>query len=404
MQWTSLYLYIMKYIIIAISGYLIGAISPSYFLAKILKGIDIREHGDHNAGTLNTLHVLGFFPAFITALFDLTKGLIVALLAYYLHIPYPYNFLFAYIAVLGHIFPFYLKFKGGQGAATAIGIILYFLTVFIKRGIFPIEALIILAILVLVVLYITKNGEIIGISTIPLLMFFTVYFAQGSLESLIFSIFTLHILGVNFYNIKRKNLRLKEETIQRIKWSRFFARPFAVLLIIIYFLTSRKSILLLSGSIALFFIALDLVRLSKKRVNETIMQSLSFLFKKKEERTFSSMTHFMVAAFLSFTLFPREIACASVLFPIFGDMFAKLFGMEFGRVRILEKTLEGTLAYVTFSITAGYIYHLFVGFPFYIIIVGALAAALAEISPWKMDDNLSGALVSGTVMYLFFIL
>jgi len=85
----------MKYVIIFILGYLIGAISPSYFLGKILKGIDIREHGDHNAGTLNTLHVLGLLPAIITAFFDLTKGLIVALLACYIGIPYPYNFLFA---------------------------------------------------------------------------------------------------------------------------------------------------------------------------------------------------------------------------------------------------------------------------------------------------------------------
>ncbi|HDK28196.1 MAG TPA: glycerol-3-phosphate acyltransferase, partial [Candidatus Atribacteria bacterium] len=174
----------MKYIIIFVSGYLIGSISPSYFLGKIIKGIDIREHGDNNAGTLNTLHVLGLFPAIITALFDLTKGLIVALLAYYIGIPYPYNFLFAYIAVLGHIFPFYLKFRGGQGAATAIGVILYFLATFIKRGVFPLDALIILTILVLVVFYITKNGEIIGISTIPVLIFFSVYFAQGSPESL----------------------------------------------------------------------------------------------------------------------------------------------------------------------------------------------------------------------------
>lgn len=394
----------MKYVIIFISGYLIGAISPSYFLGKILKGIDIREHGDHNAGTLNTLHVLGLFPAIITAFFDLTKGLIVALLAYYTGIPYPYNFLFAYIAVLGHIFPFYLKFRGGQGAATAIGVILYFLAVFMKRGIFPLDALIVLTILVLVVFYITKNGEIIGISTIPVLTFFSVYFAQGSPESLIFSLFTLHILGVNFYNVKRKGLRLKEETIERIKWSRFFARPFAILLIIIYFLTSRKTILLLSGSVALFFLVLDLVRLSRRGINEMIMKSLYFVFKTKEEHTFSSMTHFMVAAFLSFVLFPREIACASILFPIFGDMFAKLFGMEFGKLKILEKTFEGTLAYVTFSLLAGYIYHLFVGFPFYIIIAGTMAAALAEIAPWKMDDNLSGALISGTVMYLFFIL
>jgi len=57
-------------------GYLKGSISPAYILGKLLRGIDIRQHGDGNAGRMNVYYVLGLKPTVITAIFDLSKGLI----------------------------------------------------------------------------------------------------------------------------------------------------------------------------------------------------------------------------------------------------------------------------------------------------------------------------------------
>lgn len=57
-------------------GYLIGSLSPAYILGKLLKGIDIREHGDGNAGGMNVYYVLGLKPAVVTGIFDLSKALI----------------------------------------------------------------------------------------------------------------------------------------------------------------------------------------------------------------------------------------------------------------------------------------------------------------------------------------
>jgi len=114
-------------------GYLIGSISPSYILGKLLRDIDIREHGDGNAGGMNTYYVLGLRPAIITVVFDLSKGLISMYLATLLGASPICIQLTGMAAILGHVFPFYLKFKGGKGIGTAVGILFYYLYLIIKN-------------------------------------------------------------------------------------------------------------------------------------------------------------------------------------------------------------------------------------------------------------------------------
>ena len=117
---------IMIGIICIIIGYLLGGILPAFIFGKI-KGIDIREEGTKNAGTANAFKVLGLSYAIPTALYDTLKGLLAMLIAYSLNA----NFIFIQISglavIVGHVFPFYLNFRGGQGNATATGLLLYYL-------------------------------------------------------------------------------------------------------------------------------------------------------------------------------------------------------------------------------------------------------------------------------------
>lgn len=379
-------------------GYLIGSISPSFILGRLLKGIDIREKGDKNAGTVNTFKVLGFIPALITAIFDLSKGVLTIFISHKIGIFYPLDMILAYSSVLGHIYPFYLKFKGGQGQATSVGVLFYFLVMEILRNSFDINGMLILSVFTILIFYSIKDYEILGIFVIPVLILFITFFSKDILKGIAISFYLLHMLWIVIMNLKRKGYRLKESTRKSIVWGRFFARPFGILYIIIYFLTSKKVIIYITGIVASLFFLFDLIRLSKSGINVVIMKTLKFFLKEKEEKTFSSMTHFTITSFISFIIFPRNVACASILFPIFGDMFAKLIGLEFGRNKIFNKTLEGTLSYLAFSISAIYLYSTIVHFDLSRGITGALIATITEILPLKIDDNISGILLPAFVM------
>lgn len=116
-------------VIALVIGYVFGLFQTGYLYGKS-KGIDIRNEGSGNAGTTNSLRVLGVKAGLITFLGDLFKAIFAVLLTMFLfRSQYPESIkileLYAgFGAVLGHNFPFYLKFKGGKGIACTSGMIL----------------------------------------------------------------------------------------------------------------------------------------------------------------------------------------------------------------------------------------------------------------------------------------
>lgn len=112
-------------------GYFVGAISCSYIVGRI-NGVDIRQHGSGNLGATNTMRALGKKAGILVMLLDFAKIVIVVLLVGLLFgADYPNeSFLLQTYAllgcILGHDFPFYLKFKGGKGCACLVGYIVFF--------------------------------------------------------------------------------------------------------------------------------------------------------------------------------------------------------------------------------------------------------------------------------------
>ena len=116
----------MKYVLCILIGYLIGAINPSYIVAK-LRGVDIREKGSKNAGASNALILFGKVIGVGCALFDIAKATFSIWLCGKLFPELAYSFAVTGVAcILGHVFPFYMKFKGGKGLACLGGMILAF--------------------------------------------------------------------------------------------------------------------------------------------------------------------------------------------------------------------------------------------------------------------------------------
>lgn len=120
----------MAYLISVLIGYGLGCISPSYIVAR-LNGFDIRERGSRNAGASNIVLTLGKARGFLCAAFDIAKAALAVLITGWIFTETDTFAVTAAAAILGHIFPFYMGFRGGKGLACLGGVILaYDLKVF----------------------------------------------------------------------------------------------------------------------------------------------------------------------------------------------------------------------------------------------------------------------------------
>lgn len=106
-----------------IIAYLIGSVSFSYLFGRMLKGIDIRQHGSGNAGATNTLRVLGVGPAVTVLALDVAKGIAAVWIpVWFGQDEIWYRVLCGIAVIIGHNWPVFFGFKGGKGIASTIGV------------------------------------------------------------------------------------------------------------------------------------------------------------------------------------------------------------------------------------------------------------------------------------------
>ncbi|MFX0020416.1 MAG: glycerol-3-phosphate acyltransferase [Promethearchaeota archaeon] len=378
-------------------GYLIGTINPGYIFGR-LKNIDIREVGTRNAGTSNVYKTLGLSYAIPTAFYDTLKGLLSMLIATVIGAEYFFIQISGFAAILGHIFPFYLRFRGGQGVATSTGILLYYLVGYFSHGLEIFFILLFLFIIVAIFGYVTKTGELVGITVIPVLAYALFVYYPEVQYTIYLTIILTYIVSIQLYNIIiKKKMTIKDENF-KAHWWRTATRPFAVLFILFYVYYSQTLALFIIGIVGLCFIFLDIIRFIHRQTNVVLTTKVKALFRKHEEKKFSSMTLFLVAAFISILLFEKNIAIISLTFLIFGDIFSKLFGLAFGRHRIFNKTLEGTIAYFGCVLIVGFVIYTTLNIPWQILVIGGITAPLVELFSFNLNDNFTVSLISGTVM------
>ena len=111
----------MEYLIVGITSYLMGSIPFGFILTKIFLKKDIREIGSGNIGATNALRTGNKLVGYTTLILDIAKAIIPVI---YVKMNYPELIYIASLcAFLGHVFPIWLKFKGGKGVATYVGIL-----------------------------------------------------------------------------------------------------------------------------------------------------------------------------------------------------------------------------------------------------------------------------------------
>ena len=133
-----------------LTAYFLGSIPSAVWIGKIFFDIDVREHGSGNAGTTNTIRVLGYKAGIPVFIIDALKGWLAIFMSkvifgYFPSVEMPeYMQLIAAVAVvIGHIFPVFAGFRGGKGVATLLGV---------GFGLIPIPALIALGVFMIVLL------------------------------------------------------------------------------------------------------------------------------------------------------------------------------------------------------------------------------------------------------------
>ena len=199
----------LKYLLIAVAGYLLGNISLGIFIARIYGIKDIRKVGSGNAGTTNVLRNLGWFPSVLTLVGDCLKGLLAALLGKYLAGDIGL-LVGGTCAILGHDFPVFFKFKGGKGIATSLGLILM---------VDPWIALILL-VLVLGIVAITRYMSVGSIMACFLYPVLTVLFKAGDPHYAAYVLFAFFAGVLALYQHRANLLRLMRREENRLDFKK----------------------------------------------------------------------------------------------------------------------------------------------------------------------------------------
>ena len=190
----------MEYLIVGITSYLMGSIPFGFILTKIFLKKDIREIGSGNIGATNTLRAGNKLVGYSTLILDIVKAIIPVI---YVKMNYPELIYIASLcAFLGHVFPIWLKLKGGKGVATYVGIL------FSINILFGLIFVISWGVIFLISRY-SSLSSIIGSLSVPLYLFITT-----EKSSVIFFI-TMFVLI--FFTHRENIIRLKNKEESKTK-------------------------------------------------------------------------------------------------------------------------------------------------------------------------------------------
>ena len=171
---------------------------------------------------------------------------------------------------------------------------------------------------------------------------------------------------------------------------------------ILYFIYTKKVTLIIILIPLIFFVLYELLRKLFPRLNKFYFKYLKWITKKKEKTGLTGTTSLLVSFLLTILFFEKNIAIFAMTFSVLGDAASSLIGKKFGKIKLIgKKTLEGSIGFFIISLIAGIILvNLGLKLNYFIIFTGALAAALAELFSYKIDDNLTISIISALAMSL----
>lgn len=210
-------------LLLLILCYVTGSIPSSIILGKLVKGIDIREHGSGNAGGTNVFRVLGWKPALVVVLVDVFKGwLPTAIFASIFFSSQPIadmgvvQILCGFAAVLGHTYTIFAGFRGGKGIGTLAGMLI---------ALYPVALPLCLIVFILTLIFTgyVSLGSILATVSLPIFLMILPIFGieQSSLSLLIFA---LLVPWFAIYTHRSNIVRLRDGTENRFEKAMLFKK------------------------------------------------------------------------------------------------------------------------------------------------------------------------------------
>lgn len=197
-------------IILLLLAYIIGSIPSGLWVGKLFYNTDIREHGSGNLGGTNTFRTLGKKAGLVVTIMDILKGTAATLLGYLavFETANVHPLILGIIAVIGHMFPIFAKFKGGKAVATSGGILLAYN--------WPLFVLLIVGFFI--ILKITKMVSLTSmILAVIALIYSIVYYFTAAKDWPLIAMLVLIAVFI-FYRHRTNIQRIKNGTEPKVKW------------------------------------------------------------------------------------------------------------------------------------------------------------------------------------------
>lgn len=213
----------IQLLLLLLLSYITGSIPTSIILGKIVKGIDIREHGSGNAGGTNVFRVLGWKPALVVVVIDIFKGWLPP--AIYVTILFQgqpitnigiVQILCGFAAVLGHTYTIFAGFRGGKGIGTLAGMLL---------ALFPIAlplCIIVFIITLILTGYVSLSSILATVALPIILLVLPIFGIQQSTSSLL--IFALLVPLFAIFTHRSNIVRLRDGTENRFEKAMIFKK------------------------------------------------------------------------------------------------------------------------------------------------------------------------------------
>ncbi|GKV57538.1 glycerol-3-phosphate acyltransferase [Sporosarcina sp. NCCP-2222] len=199
----------METAILLLLAYLLGSIPSALWIGKLFFKTDVREHGSGNLGATNTFRVLGKTAGLIVTVLDILKGtaaVLLPLLPYFSDVNI-HPLVIGFMAVIGHIFPVFARFKGGKAVATSGGILLGYN--------WPIFLIVLLTFLI--ALKITKMVSLSSMIVAAVAFIYTVIYYFITKDIYLMIIVGLMAVFI-FYRHRANMTRIKAGTEPKVKW------------------------------------------------------------------------------------------------------------------------------------------------------------------------------------------